>query len=267
MRLTCSRCGAEYEIDDALIPESGREVECSSCDHVWFQTRADTAPATPPPPSRQLPENVMAVLRDEAAQFRALHPHIEAESAPAPPSGADMRPAPKAATEKSDTIAPVQPVDKTIIAPDTPLPPSTGPATASAASVEAPIPPIAEDNSGARAHSGPHPLHADQAAANASAIIAAAANAAGELPRTTPAAPEPAPAQPRRGGFRRGFLIGLLIAALFFGAYMAAPHMGEGPVGDILRQIHDYGNEAHRWLHEKTALVQAAIRDQLAGLR
>ena len=37
MRLTCPTCGATYEIDDALIPSGGRDVQCSNCDATWFQ--------------------------------------------------------------------------------------------------------------------------------------------------------------------------------------------------------------------------------------
>jgi len=37
MRLICPNCDAEYEVDDAAIPSSGRDVQCSSCGHAWFQ--------------------------------------------------------------------------------------------------------------------------------------------------------------------------------------------------------------------------------------
>lgn len=41
MRLTCPNCGAVYEVDDNAIPPDGRDVQCSSCGHGWFQPRAD----------------------------------------------------------------------------------------------------------------------------------------------------------------------------------------------------------------------------------
>ncbi len=37
MRLTCPNCGAQYEVDDDAIPESGRDVQCSNCGHVWYE--------------------------------------------------------------------------------------------------------------------------------------------------------------------------------------------------------------------------------------
>ena len=46
MRLVCPGCGAQYEIDAALLPETGRDVQCSACGHVWFQYRDDTARRT-----------------------------------------------------------------------------------------------------------------------------------------------------------------------------------------------------------------------------
>ncbi len=96
MRLTCPNCGTQYEIDAALLPAEGREVQCSACGHVWFQdapgtaTRSaqapaaenaaqpDPAPEQPAPASDAAPhaaepapkpvdEEVLSVLRDEAA--------------------------------------------------------------------------------------------------------------------------------------------------------------------------------------------------------
>ncbi len=41
MRLTCPNCGAIYEVPDNVIPEDGRDVQCSNCAHTWFQGPAD----------------------------------------------------------------------------------------------------------------------------------------------------------------------------------------------------------------------------------
>ncbi len=37
MRLTCPNCKAQYEIEDSVIPEGGRDVQCSACGHTWYQ--------------------------------------------------------------------------------------------------------------------------------------------------------------------------------------------------------------------------------------
>ncbi|KAF0676434.1 zinc-ribbon domain-containing protein [Profundibacterium mesophilum] len=37
MRLICPNCTAQYEVDSAMIPDEGRDVQCSHCAHTWFQ--------------------------------------------------------------------------------------------------------------------------------------------------------------------------------------------------------------------------------------
>jgi predicted Zn finger-like uncharacterized protein len=37
MRLICPKCDAQYDISDDVIPDGGRDVQCSSCAHTWFQ--------------------------------------------------------------------------------------------------------------------------------------------------------------------------------------------------------------------------------------
>lgn len=37
MRITCPNCGAQYEVDARVIPDMGRDVQCSNCGHTWFQ--------------------------------------------------------------------------------------------------------------------------------------------------------------------------------------------------------------------------------------
>ena len=44
MRLMCPNCGAQYEVDVSVIPEAGRDVQCSNCGHTWFQNHPDHEP-------------------------------------------------------------------------------------------------------------------------------------------------------------------------------------------------------------------------------
>ncbi|MEE9387519.1 MAG: zinc-ribbon domain-containing protein [Paracoccaceae bacterium] len=37
MRLICPNCGAQYEVGETVIPDGGRDVQCSNCGHTWFQ--------------------------------------------------------------------------------------------------------------------------------------------------------------------------------------------------------------------------------------
>ncbi|WP_083096104.1 zinc-ribbon domain-containing protein [Pseudophaeobacter leonis] len=46
MRLTCPNCGAQYEVPDDVIPDEGRDVQCSNCGDTWFQQTAGFGQAT-----------------------------------------------------------------------------------------------------------------------------------------------------------------------------------------------------------------------------
>ncbi len=37
MRLICPNCGAQYEVAEDVIPDEGRDVQCSSCGHTWLE--------------------------------------------------------------------------------------------------------------------------------------------------------------------------------------------------------------------------------------
>ena len=36
MIITCPNCNKQFKIDNSLIPNDGRDLQCGSCDHVWF---------------------------------------------------------------------------------------------------------------------------------------------------------------------------------------------------------------------------------------
>lgn len=92
MRLTCPNCNAQYEVDERVIPQNGRDVQCSACGHTWYQYTMDVALQMraaeledddddedndgPPPPPRdgtgrpsapRIDKTVLDVLREEAA--------------------------------------------------------------------------------------------------------------------------------------------------------------------------------------------------------
>ena len=97
MRLICPNCGAQYDVPDGAVPPAGREVQCSSCSHTWFEIEAPdatqmatpqtaavippeftpaitavTPPDTPLAQRRPIDETVKAILREEAARDRDL---------------------------------------------------------------------------------------------------------------------------------------------------------------------------------------------------
>ena len=36
MIITCPNCNKQFMIDNSLIPDEGRDLQCGSCNHVWF---------------------------------------------------------------------------------------------------------------------------------------------------------------------------------------------------------------------------------------
>ena len=36
MIISCQNCSKKFDVEDNLIPENGRMLQCSSCDHKWF---------------------------------------------------------------------------------------------------------------------------------------------------------------------------------------------------------------------------------------
>ena len=99
MRLICPNCGAQYEVADDVIPQDGRDVQCSNCGHTWFESYGasniedeffdapvellsvtadeetttwtdaeDTAPETKQPQRQELDPKIADILREEAAR-------------------------------------------------------------------------------------------------------------------------------------------------------------------------------------------------------
>ena len=36
MIITCPNCNKQFKIDNSLIPDEGRDLQCGSCNNVWF---------------------------------------------------------------------------------------------------------------------------------------------------------------------------------------------------------------------------------------
>jgi len=74
MRLICPNCGAQYEVPEDVIPQDGRDVQCSNCGDTWFQPstqmmaeEAEARAATPPPATEADPVDA-AHTREDAPQ-------------------------------------------------------------------------------------------------------------------------------------------------------------------------------------------------------
>ena len=45
MIITCPNCNKQFKIDNSLIPDEGRDLQCGSCNHVWFYNLEDESKA------------------------------------------------------------------------------------------------------------------------------------------------------------------------------------------------------------------------------
>lgn len=88
MRLTCPNCQAQYEVDDTAIPASGRDVQCSSCGHSWYQ-QADSggiseAASAPPAPESPRPPKLQDALppKPDAAPEDSDFPPVPGQVSP-----------------------------------------------------------------------------------------------------------------------------------------------------------------------------------------
>ena len=47
MIITCPNCNKQFKIDPNKIPQKGRNLQCGSCDHIWFFKIEDEKTPTP----------------------------------------------------------------------------------------------------------------------------------------------------------------------------------------------------------------------------
>ncbi|WP_297341065.1 zinc-ribbon domain-containing protein, partial [Pseudophaeobacter sp.] len=74
MRLTCPNCGAQYEVPDDVIPDEGRDVQCSNCGDTWFQQASGIAPAATADPDFAEPPAPEPAADAAPAQTATEHP-------------------------------------------------------------------------------------------------------------------------------------------------------------------------------------------------
>jgi predicted Zn finger-like uncharacterized protein len=246
MRLICPNCEAEYEVDDAAIPDMGRDVQCSNCGHAWFQLppeielaleqedelfgasgAADPLPdldeddAQPPPamadaPKRSIDENLMAVLREEAEREAAAR---KADAAPIETQTEMGLSAPAAAAAAAAAAAVVASAEQSRAAGAVPTAAHAGGLAAAARRIaqmkglDPDAPPPAPPKPATR-----RDLLPDIEEINSSLKGGA------EPPALSEAAQEEI-GQSNARGFRSGFAVAMLVAVLGLAAYVAAPRI------------------------------------------
>lgn len=251
MRLICPNCGAQYEVPDDVIPDAGRDVQCSSCGNTWYQHHPDNDPdlreeliasgfedetlaeemayteaaeeETAPtqdiqPQRRSLDPSIAEVLREEAereARARA------AEAAPLesqpdlglqdPEDEADRRA--RQVRERMARMKGQTPEENQSASPDSiavapapidpaPIAPGVHPDDSTVSRRDL-LPDIDEINSSLRAASDRRPSEADDHDLPGSDVM-----------RTR-----------NSGGFRRGFSLALMLAAILWAVYSTAPRI------------------------------------------
>ena len=255
MRLICPSCGTEYEVEAAAIPPEGRDVQCSSCQTVWFQTASagdtvsdpmsgtafeeealepvppaaeaeDLEPevsfdAPPPLPQRALDPQVLAILHQEAARetaARAAEKAMErakAESTPPVPAAFDTAPAAKEPPKVAKT-PPKATAKVAVKAPAAKAPP--------AAKAEAVSVPVAAETPGT-ADAPPRRGKARPALPDVEMVKSSlTAREAAPLAAHKGGLADPRPVRSGRG-FGRGFAASLLVGGLLWGAYAQAPRL------------------------------------------
>lgn len=120
MRLVCPNCEAKYEVPDDAIPDSGRDVQCASCGHAWYQMRprsgsteaaaAPVAPAVAPEAEPAVAEAAVSAQADSVADDVDDSPVVaevepEVDAAIDPDAGSNAEPeAEVAAAEASEAV-------------------------------------------------------------------------------------------------------------------------------------------------------------------
>lgn len=263
MRLTCPNCDAKYEVPDEVVPVAGRDVQCSNCGQTWFQHHPDHAPqedmgldlgapaddeeVAPPPPRpgkeperRQLDPAVADILRQEAeAEFEArrarqsggleTQPDLgltesdpEPEPQPAPEENADQR-----ALEAKKRMARMRGEAE----------PAAAAGGAALGSRRELLPDIEEINSTLRSESGRGSRDAD---------VHSDAERSGSK---------------RRSGFRRGFMLVMLILALMALVYVYAPQIAAN-----LPQADPYLSAYVTWVDQMRIWLDGQVQAGLTWL-
>lgn len=285
-RLICPKCAAQYEIDASMIPAGGRDVECSSCGHVWHEPGAENTQEGPRL-HRPLEASILSILRGEAEREIAAR-QAERDSKPTTPRPSQLRDEAPPKTGEADVTPPAPPVAEgprpeikaevraeaqaevqaevrteappdaqpeqapSQPAPELPTAAEPAPVPAASSKAEAPTPQAAPSE----APRASEPRHLPDAESLAATLIAPSSAVVRGL--DTDAEPVP----PSASG--RGFRIALLLAAAFLGVYLAAPHLADqGRAGEMLAEWRLDVDRGRVWLYEQSRETMESLRAML----
>lgn len=283
MRLICPNCDAQYDISDDAIPHGGRDVQCSSCAHTWFQTekpvmagrssanlvasaiasaRQDPRPeAADTPKHKPLDHSIGAILREELAHEK------KARATTAPPT--TQAEAPPATVDPEETLRRISRLTKIEGGFPTAAPapaPSNGAdaavASASEADAAAASGADAAAKNGAVAAADPN-IRAVPSIDEINASLRARAEASDSSGLTEAEQQDVS----NRRGFRRGFFFVLILLAI-----LILPYIFQAQINDNLPQLQPYMasyvetvDQLRLILNEQAQRLKASLEGITAG--
>ena len=253
MRITCPNCAAEYEVDAGMIPDAGRDVQCSACGHIWMQfsdgtaeeitpaqaapgpaatetaepaPKADPAEASAPGARRQMDDETRRILKEEAEREAAARKarRRTADAAAALETQGDLGLDDAEARRPQDvTDVKEAPSPEPELETDSEIDPNPEPVTPDPAQ---PVEPVTPDDPPVRSRSDRLP---DIEEINST--LAARPQDGTDEPRNEDAAGHDPTHGTQDSGFRRGFTLMLLVALILIALYLLAPQIAEAVPG------------------------------------
>ena len=255
MRLICPNCAAQYEVADTVIPDEGRDVQCSNCGTTWFQESAAKLAAAAKRARADDPADMAAAPDDEAVNRDDLPP--EPDATPPEPVGPEPDEAPNDPEQAMDSIpkAPEPDVpqsslsseDESVLKEEAELERRMRMAEAAVETqtempVDEPVRPRRVRSEDLRTVEQPVDDSPDLEETSA-AVSAAVAKGRSQLPdieeinstltETTTSVRDAldeasaASAPPKRTGFRAGFLLAVFVAVAAVAAYVYSPQLAD----------------------------------------
>lgn len=262
MRLICPNCDAQYEVDESVIPDAGRDVQCSACGHTWFQPGpAGLAETFAEEPYEDLPDTADWEAGSAAADVwpepLAAANIAAAQHTPHAPD-APTTPIADPATEDDDETGAIEPdatrrmLDENLLAilreeaereararraegrgietqPELGLAPIPAALAARAAAIAIPAELAAAPERGARLRPDPADTQPPESPRRDRLpdieVINSTLRATSERGSAPASRDAPETRARHRSGFRAGFVTVLLLAAVAAGAYVVAPRV------------------------------------------
>ncbi len=247
MRLTCPNCSAQYEVPDEVIPEEGRDVQCSNCEKTWFQAKH---------PEDSAPQTAEAVVEDAKPEEAESQPEASPQPEPAPEPNAE--PEPKAPAQTSSATGNIDPAVANILkeeaARESELRAQEGGGLETQPDLALDSPPEPDPEKAIK------DLTATETAADAGQkealpdVEAINSSLRSEQPSTQATAKQSEP--PKSGvGFLRGFALIVFVGVVLFLIYGNAQQLGEivPPADPILETYVSLVDQARLWLEAQTS--------------